>query len=281
MENFFFLTGATAAQAPKKMARKKGSGKSAYVKAAHKLLDFAVKEVHYCPEPGEELIDERVDRDGDSEDYFDFFFKRASLNDTITHKDPTLEKKLKDMNKLLPEILEKTMRRKNSGRRSTWWWRMKDGWYEGFIDNLNLWNQTEEYKHALVTRLSLSWYLHARRFIYRSLDMRKPIMHDKRYKIGFLFHALRMNVFDQHKLLQGMQQQEADPRSRNFETTLLVYTKIVRMNVDLNDIISYLRLLHHHQPDPLLKSTWDFEHKQDPKNKKHEGIVEKKKNTTS
>lgn len=266
-----------ATQAPKKIARRKASTNGAYVKAANKLLEFAVNEVQYYPEPEEMLDDERVESDNMEMDFMDHMFRRALINDTVAFKDPTL-KCLNEMNTLLPGIVEKVVRRSNSiSRRSEWEFTMNNWWYSGYIDRNNLPNQTEEYKHQLVRKLSLAWYLNARRFIYRSLDMRKPIMEDKRYKIGFLFHALRMNVFDQHKLFQGMQQQEGNKNLRNFETTFLVYTKILRMNVDLNDIISYLRLLHYNQPDPYLKSTWDYEHKRDPNNKKYV-VVKKKKN---
>lgn len=274
---YLFWTGVMAAQAPKKIARRRKYSKSPYVEAANKLLQFAVNEVHYYPEPGEELSDERVDDVGMGGDFMDFMFQRVSLNDTDTSKDPTL-KSLNEIHKLLPGVVEKTVRRTNTAsRRSQWRWIMPDHMYEGYIDKDNLYNQTEEYKNELVIKLCLAWYLNARRFIYRSLEMRKPIMEDKRYKVGFLFHALRMNVFDQHKLLQGMQQQEGDRSFRNFETSLLVYTKILRMNVDLNDLISYLRLLHYNQPDPLLKSTWDFESRLDPKNKKFDPKAKKNK----
>lgn len=259
-----------AAQAPKKIASGTVSTrKSAYVQAANKLLQFAVNDVHYIPEPGEELIDERVESVDKRQEYFDNVFRHTPLNDTVTAKDPSI-RCLNDMNKALPEIVDKTVRGSDPTRRSNWWWRMKDLWYEGYIDVQNMTNQTEPYKHNLVIKLCLAWYLNARRFIYRSLDMRKPIMEDKRYKIGFLFHALRMNVFDQHKLLQGMQQQEGNTNLRNFETTLLVYTKILRMNVDLNDIISYLRLLHYKQPDPPLRSA---------QNKKTLRVTKKKKDS--
>lgn len=271
-----------AVQAPKNIGRKK---ESAYVTAAKKMLEFAVKEVHYYPEPEEVLDDERVDEGVDtSEDFIDNMIKHATIHNTEHgHNDKSL-KCLDEMDKLLPEVVEKTTRGPDpNSRRTKFRFKMLDQWLEGYRDFSETKNQTEEQKHAMVTRLSLAWYLNARRFIYRSLEMRKPIKEDKRYKIGFLFHALRMNVFDQHKLFQGMQQQEAEKDHRNFETTLLIYTKILRMNVDLNDIISYLRLLHYNQPDPLLKSTWDFEHKRDPKNKKYTGIMapDKKKSKKS
>lgn len=241
-----------AAQASKMKARKNTPAKSACIKAAHGLLEFAVKEVYYYPEPEEELDDERVESVDMEEDFMDRMFRRALHSDTGRSKDPTL-KSLKKMETLLPGIIEKTVQRKKTrpATRRTYWSRViSDFWYEGFIDRDNPPNVTEEYKHNLVRKLSLAWLLNARRFIYRSLELRKPIMEDKRYKIGFLFHALRINVFDQHKLLQGVQQQEGERMFRNFENTLFVYQKILRMNVDLNDIISYIRLLHYHQPDP-------------------------------
>lgn len=236
-----------------------------------------MKDVHYYPEPEEVLNDEsRDDRLDTREDFIDQMFKHARHNDTATAKDQSL-KCLHEMNKLLPEIVEKTNRKSLSHTRRSFWYPMNGKFYTGYWDHTDVMNRSEDYKYSLVSRLSLAWYLNARRFIYRSLKMREPIMEDKRYKIGFLFHALRMNVFDQHKLLQGMQQQDGMNNQRNFETTILIYTKILRMNVDLNDLISYLRLLHYHQPDPLLKSTWDFEYKRDPRNKKYTGIMVKNK----
>lgn len=262
-----------AAQAPKLNSRTNSSAKNAYVNAAHKLLEFAVKEAYYYPEPEEVLDDERTDsKDKEEdfmdveEDFMDHMFNSVNSTDKVTSKDPSL-RNLKEINVMLPAIVEKTRRSSPATRRSIWSHKLNlNAFYYGKIDRNNLVNQTEEYKHKLVTKLCLAWFLNARRFIYRALDMRKPIMEDKRYKLGFLFHALRMNVFDQHKLFQGIQQQEGGLDLRNFENTYRVHKKLIHMNVDLNDLISYIRLLHYNQPDPVGQG--DYVRKKRKKRKK-------------
>lgn len=211
------------------------------------------------PEPEDELDDERDDSIDMTGDFMDSMFRRIP---NYTVDDQRDSKSCREINKLLPDVVEKTVNNMRShSRRSTWNWLMPQPWYEGYSDWDNLPNQTEPYKQQLVIKLSLAWFLNGRRFIYRSLNFRNKIKEDKRYKIGFLFYALRRNVYDQHKLLQGLQSEEERDQWMNFETSLMVYTKIVRLNVDMNDIISYIRLLHYHQPDPPLKSDWLFRNK--------------------
>lgn len=256
----FILAGATPGQVSKRINRAPLNPE--LVKAANDMLKFAVKQVDYLPGPDEELRDERDYNVNLDEDFMDLMFKRIH---TYSHDpDQRDSKACGEINNLLPEIVEKTKNRtmhntRRNGKR--WKYTLPNSIYNGYLDPDDTPFYPEEYKQDLICKLILAWFLNGRRFIYRTLNFRKPIMEDKRYKIGFLFQALRRNNYDQHKLLQAMQGMEAQDDWVNFETTLMMYTKVLRLNVDMNDLISYIRLLHYNQPDPPLKSVWLFRNK--------------------
>lgn len=93
----------------------------------------------------------------------------------------------------------------------------------------------EPEKKDMLNKVNIQFVIHARYFIKRVFEKRQHIRFDKRYKMGFLFNRLRKIKQEQLKLVSAAREFDRGDY-RRLRDLMKIYQKIVRYDVDINDI---------------------------------------------